>query len=610
MKFTKQTKQVVILYASTLSGVLLGVVASIINTRFLSPADYGDVRYVQNIINFIASLLLFGYFLSGSRLLAISSGESESRRIRGCMIVILGGALVVLIAGILICTGLQFAQGKDHIAHLFLLSVPVCAYPLFLNYVNTTAMGDNHIKRLAAARLLPNLSYIPIAYLLYSQSGATSSRMILLQWGLASLILCLIILSTRPRFKRLSPIFRTLNKENKSYGLQLYYGSLAMVATNYIAGITLSLFGTDNTTVGFFTLALTITTPLQMLPAIIGTAYFKQFATQPRIPHKVFQNTILLASATCILFILLIKPLVSFLYSEPYSIVSTYASWMAVGFSIHGVGDMINRYLGSHGQGKVIRNSSYFCGAIKISGYILFVYLWGINGALLTNVLSSGVYFITLFIYYTRFIKNGTTYANLFTVILDSQYDDLWLSKAAAIVGEDAAQENVDYLKGFISADIYGEEAVEAYKDAGYFMFDCWYLADVDTFTFDGDTVTTKLTDGSEQTHIYEYLGSYQLGEGEMMTYGGETFDASFPVDVYKTADDAGEFTYFLFRDDTMQTTWHIEFRYGSDLDQLLKYMEGPYAYWLSAGIDADASPETIDSVIDLFVSENLGGEE
>lgn len=141
MKFTKQTKQVVILYASTLSGVLLGVVASIINTRFLSPADYGDVRYVQNIINFIASLLLFGYFLSGSRLLAISSGESESRRIRGCMIVILGGALVVLIAGILICTGLQFAQGKDHIAHLFLLSVPVCAYPLFLNYVNTTAMA-------------------------------------------------------------------------------------------------------------------------------------------------------------------------------------------------------------------------------------------------------------------------------------------------------------------------------------------------------------------------------------------------------------------------------------------------------------------------------------
>ena len=65
MKFTKQTKQVVILYASTLSGVLLGVVASIINTRFLSQADYGDVSYVQNIINFIASLLLFRQSIVG-----------------------------------------------------------------------------------------------------------------------------------------------------------------------------------------------------------------------------------------------------------------------------------------------------------------------------------------------------------------------------------------------------------------------------------------------------------------------------------------------------------------------------------------------------------------
>ena len=34
--------------------------------------------------------------------------------------------------------------------------------------------------------------------------------------------------------------------------------------------------------------------------------------------------------------------------------------------------------------------------------------------------------------------------------------------------------------------------------------------------------------------------------------------------------------------------------------------MDGSYAYWLAAGIDADASAETIDAVIDLFVTENL----
>lgn len=118
MKFTKQTKQVVILYASTLSGVLLGVVASIINTRFLSPADYGDVRYVQNIINFIASLLLFGYFLSGSRLLALSNNELRSRTIRGTMLLILIMACVVLSLSMLVC---YFAHSPANpaIAQLF-----------------------------------------------------------------------------------------------------------------------------------------------------------------------------------------------------------------------------------------------------------------------------------------------------------------------------------------------------------------------------------------------------------------------------------------------------------------------------------------------------------
>ena len=89
-----------------------------------------------------------------------------------------------------------------------------------------------------------------------------------------------------------------------------------MVASNYLAGITLGVFNEDNTEVGFYTLALTVTTPLSTLPAIIGTTYFKQLATQPRIPSKVLKNSILLTVGTCILFILLIKPLIAFLNSE------------------------------------------------------------------------------------------------------------------------------------------------------------------------------------------------------------------------------------------------------------------------------------------------------
>lgn len=43
--------------------------------------------------------------------------------------------------------------------------------------------------------------------------------------------------------------------------------------------------------------------------------------------------------------------------------------------------------------------------------------------------------------------ENGATYANLFDVILDNQYDDYWVEKCASIVGDDAAAESAAFLK-------------------------------------------------------------------------------------------------------------------------------------------------------------------
>ena len=207
--------------------------------------------------------------------------------------------------------------------------------------------------------------------------------------------------------------------------------------------------------------------------------------------------------------------------------------------------------------------------------------------------------------------ENGTTYSNLFDVILSDEYNDVWEAHCKALVGEENAEAAVTMLKSFISGDMYGDEAVAAYGDGSDgFIFDCWYLADVQSFTMNGNEITIHKNDGTSETHSYQYLGTYQIGADETMTWGGETFCPAFDCEVYQATDDAGEFTYFFFRDDTMETTYHIEFRYGSDLAALQQYMTGPYAYWLAAGIDANADAATIDNVIALFCAENLAEEE
>lgn len=405
MKLSKQNIQAIGLYAATLVGVLLGFGASVINTDALEPDAYGNVRYVQNGIQLIATILLFGFFMSGSRLLALSDDEKRSRNIRGTLLVILAVCAALLMSATAIA-GLVHLN-RPEVSALFLLSVPVCFYPLLTNYMNTTAQGDNHIGRLVLVRILPALIYIPVAKFVYDRFGATSERMVLLQWGLYSILLMIIVLSTKPSFCGVKTIYQELKKENREYGFQLYLGSLAMVATNYLAGVTLGVFNADNTNVGFYTLALTLTQPLSYLPGIVGTAYFKKFVHEPRIPGKVLWVTIGMTVASCVVFMILISPLVNIMYDESYSIVGKYASALALGFSFHGVGDMFNRYLGSHGQGNSIKYSCYISGIFKVLGSVFLVMLWNVNGAILTVIVSSAIYCLCLYLYYNRYINNS-----------------------------------------------------------------------------------------------------------------------------------------------------------------------------------------------------------
>ncbi len=205
--------------------------------------------------------------------------------------------------------------------------------------------------------------------------------------------------------------------------------------------------------------------------------------------------------------------------------------------------------------------------------------------------------------------ENGTTYENFFDVTLAEENYDLWYDCTAAIVGESAAADTVAFMQGYISSEMYGEEAIEYYTENpdAQTMFDCFYINGLKQVTFNPDnTITVLLEDGTTETHAYEYIGVYNVGEGETMVYMGEEISVAFPCDVYRSTDEAGEFNYFFLRDDTMEETGHIEFRYGKDLEELQGYFAGPYAYWLTAGFDVDADEETLKNTVELFVLENM----
>ena len=188
------------------------------------------------------------------------------------------------------------------------------------------------------------------------------------------------------------------------------------------------------------------------------------------------------------------------------------------------------------------------------------------------------------------------TYEALFPVITDQEYDQIWLDLCIAVLGEEAAPAVAEMLRSACSGTIYGQEAIDAFGDGSDgAQFDCLFINGVSRITFDGMTVSGVDDKGETVfSHEYAYTGHLSLA-GMMDGYLFETAD-----------EDAGEFRYFYMMPDTPATTYHLEFRYGSSTEDLAKYNEGPYAYWLAAGFPVDAGEEMIKNVITLFCLENM----
>jgi len=185
------------------------------------------------------------------------------------------------------------------------------------------------------------------------------------------------------------------------------------------------------------------------------------------------------------------------------------------------------------------------------------------------------------------------TYDELWKVAFQEKYNDAWLNGCKEYVGEENAQAAVDKLKTSMSGTIIGKDAVDEYtKNPDSTKYCCDFINGVSEITFDGNKISGTDEDGNEVfSHTYTFVG----------------YNEDMGFYEYKSEDEnAGEFTYFLLRSDTPASTYHIELRYGSDLDELVKKDSGNYAYWMAAGIIKDSDDATVTNAINLFCRENL----
>ena len=161
------------------------------------------------------------------------------------------------------------------------------------------------------------------------------------------------------------------------------------------------------------------------------------------------------------------------------------------------------------------------------------------------------------------------TYVPLFPMIVKEEYHQKWYDPCAAVLGEETAPAMVEALQSACNGTLYGQDAIDAFGDGSNgAQFDCLFISGVSTITFNGNVISGADENGKPVfSHEYAWAGKLSLA-GMMEGVLFETAD-----------EDAGEFKYFYLMPDTPATTYHLEFRYGSSVEDLAKYNEGPYAY-------------------------------
>ncbi len=408
---SRKVRQVGSLYMVMVGSMALGFLISIINTRTLGPASFGDLKFITNLFQFISTIATLGLFTTGAQLMAnLEDGDVRRNSLIGALLMFAGMISLLGLAATAIFSFFEPGIFGNNLGGLILLFSPMIAVAIFQPCIENILQGDNRIEALSIFRLAP-VALFALLLLIMSLAGLLNLEMTLLLQFVVGVTMTIVLLRwLKPSFSSFPHYRKMIWEANKTYGWHVYIGILSGVATAYLSTFLISYF-LDNTNVGFYSLAVTLTMPLLQIPSVVGTTYFKDFAHRDALPRKVTVVTSGMSAVTLALFLILIRPLVLLVYTDKFLPVASLAMIMATGSVLHGMGDYFNRFLGAHGRGKELRNGAIAVGTVNVLGYLILVQVLGINGAAITRLLAGGTYCGMMVIYYRGFRKGRTSAA-------------------------------------------------------------------------------------------------------------------------------------------------------------------------------------------------------
>ena len=390
------------LYVSTIVGLGFSFLGTVINSKMLSKEAFGDFKYIQSYLLLLNSLVNFGFFQSGSKIIASSNDERKNKIIKGYLVYLCIAGLMIMFIATLIVRLFGTQVLSDRVFHYLLIFFPLfLAHPL-MNFFDSVFQAEKKLISYSMYKLMPPIAYIVCLLVGRNFFSGVISYNIITYYSCFLLIFLVFFFYDKISFKGKGPELNELLTANKEFGLQIYYGALWGVGTGYLLTILIGYYNVNNVDVGRYSVAYTLVTLLTFLPTIFGTANFKDFVTAEKLPRKVLMQAIISSLILLLLLIFTIDFWISMYLDESFKVVGLLVKIGAVTAVLHGFGDFINKFLIAKGKGKIIKNAAIITGVIQLISAFIFIPKYSAVGAMIANAIGSGAYFLIFLIYYYK----------------------------------------------------------------------------------------------------------------------------------------------------------------------------------------------------------------
>lgn len=402
MRAHKRIRQYAGLMMANAFNVGLNLAGVLVLTRIMDQSNFGSYRYALTFFATVAVLAQLGVPYASSVLLARTEGELSQRRLI-TLTTLLMGAISLAIAGALQGAVLVARELGTTFEPALVAAVPFVFVSIIqVSYIEMLK-GANRIADIGIQTCLPTalvLASSATAYVLLHEHVGFKTML-----GVYACSYGLVHAWTFWRFRtgirHIRPDLQRLRAGVREVGGHVYLGTLFAVTSGNILNLVLGhVIGTSDYAI--YGLALSMSAPLQLIPAVMGTVLFKENAQGRKLSRRSTTGTVSITAVALAGYLLVLALAFPVLFPPSYDRASTFASYLAVAYALYGLGDYFNRFVGAHGQGRFIKRGAVAAGCVNVGLSLSLIWALGIAGVILGTTCAAAVYLALMLRYYRR----------------------------------------------------------------------------------------------------------------------------------------------------------------------------------------------------------------